>query len=69
MQSHPRVRMVIPMGGADGRKYLDVITDLNVPDPTLVSEIKLWAVSYRDKRYPDREIRYDWEATSQPKGT
>jgi hypothetical protein len=27
-----------------------------------VSEIKSWAASYRDSRFPGREIRYDWEA-------
>ena len=58
--------MGIPVVTSDGRRYLDVVTDLmqepRSPDPTLVSEIKRWAANYRDKRYPGHEIRYDWEA-------
>jgi hypothetical protein len=66
MEYHPCVLMVIPVVASDGWRYLDVVTDLmqepRAPDPTLVSEIKHWAASYRDERYPGHENRYDWEA-------
>ena len=55
----------LPAVRDDGRQYLDVVTDLlrepRGPEPRVLSEIKTWAASYRDERYPGREIRYDWE--------
>jgi hypothetical protein len=65
MAYHYRVLRVLPVVALDGRRCLDVVTDQRQgplgPDPVLVSEIKRWAASYRDERYPGHEIRYDWE--------
>ena len=63
---HPRVLRIFPVTASDGRKYLDVVTDLMReppgPEPRVLSEIKSWAAGYRDSHYPGRAIRYDWEA-------
>lgn len=68
MEYHPHVLRVFPVVASDGRKFLDVVTDLPqepcAPDPTLVSEIRRWATSYRDRYYPGRDIRYNWEANA-----
>jgi hypothetical protein len=70
MVYHPRVVTALPVTALDGRRFFDVVTDLmrepGGRDPTLVSDIKSWAVRYSDLHYPGREIRYDWE--DMPKG-
>jgi hypothetical protein len=64
MELYPRVKLALPVTASNGREYLDVVTGLTPgqgPDPALVSEITRWATSYRDKHYPGRELRFDWE--------
>ena len=68
MKHHARVLRVFPVVESDGRRYLDVVTDLvqepPSPNSALVAEIKQWATSFRDQRYPGHEIRYDWETNA-----
>ena len=59
------MRIVMPVRTGDDRQCLDLVTDLvRGHDPALASEIKDWAALYRDRFYPDHELRYDWEVNA-----